>query len=85
MTSEDQILEELILRIKYLEPFEAEVIALKAKILAHEHQVSKVMVSAIRDLARTECPVSGYIITSKESRKQMLDWADFSERCDNDG
>ena len=49
-----------------------------------EQCLNSVCVQAIRDLARTECPVSGPIITNEESRKQMLEWADFEERCNNE-
>ena len=46
--------------------------------------INAIRISAIRDLARTECPVSGPIITSEESRKQMLEWADFEEKYSNE-
>jgi len=36
-------------------------------------------ISAIKGLALVECPVSGYIITSKESREQILKYAEFLE------
>lgn len=53
-------------------------------LMTPEQCLNSVCVQAIRDLARTECPVSGPIITSEESRKQMLEWADFEERCNNE-
>lgn len=53
-------------------------------IMTPEQCVESIGISAIRDLARTECPASGYIITSEESRKQMIGWADFVERCNNE-
>jgi len=41
--------------------------------------LNSVRTDAVRDLANTCCPVSGYIITSEESRKQMIQWVEFEE------
>jgi len=50
-------------------------------LLTPEQCLNSVRLSAIRDLASTEFPVSGYII---QSRKQILQWADFEEACNNE-
>ncbi|QDP52110.1 MAG: hypothetical protein Unbinned706contig1000_54 [Prokaryotic dsDNA virus sp.] len=49
-----------------------------------EQCLNSIRTSAIRDLATMECPVSGYIITSEESRRQMIGWADFEDGCNNE-
>tara|TARA_R110000787_G_scaffold283904_1_gene397117 strand:- start:136 stop:456 length:321 start_codon:yes stop_codon:yes gene_type:complete len=46
--------------------------------------IDSIRLSAIRDLARTECPVGGYVIKSPASRMQMLEWANFEEKCNNE-
>jgi hypothetical protein len=38
-------------------------------------------VRVLRVLAATYCPASGYVITSKKSRKQIEDYANFIEAC----
>jgi hypothetical protein len=40
-----------------------------------------IQIDAIRSVAQMECPVSGFIITSAESRNQLNLWADFLEKC----
>ena len=68
----------LIKTIKQCNAFEARVIELES-----DEYVNKIRISAIRDLARLECVVSGPVITNEESRKQMIDWANFEESCNN--
>ena len=54
--------------------------AKRIKYLESDKYKSSIAVIALRDLASTECPVSGYIIISEESRKQINDWADLQEK-----
>ena len=42
--------------------------------------VPDIEIDSIRTVASMECPVSGYIIESEESRDQLNIWANFLER-----
>jgi len=50
-----------------------------ARRLTPNYCLNSVRTDAVRDLANTCYPVSGYIITSEESRKQMIQWAELEE------
>jgi hypothetical protein len=57
---------------------------LKAKVKELGEFESDFDVKVLRALAATYCPVSGYVITSKKSRKQIEDYANFVEACNNE-
>lgn len=53
--------------------------------LAHtpDHCIESVRIKAMRELASIECPASGYVVTSEESRRQIIGWADFAKKCND--
>lgn len=48
--------------------------------LKHIKETEKFQIEGIRNAARMVCPVSGYVISSKESRNQLEELATFIEK-----
>lgn len=53
--------------------------AMESVYLTTKVPLDKIRVEAIRSVAEATCPVTGPVITSKDSRKQIMDYASFLE------